>query len=151
MLYIFMGPSCSGKSTVANKVKELINVEVFTGKDYLRLAKSENEAWRLFFEKLSNAAANKDLSKENVIYLITEKAQLERINTIEGMYKVKFNASIETINSRFAKRMNGKLPPPIEKMLTNQYEQWKSIEGDISVDTTVESDVEKIVSSIVRQ
>lgn len=44
MLYIFMGQSCTGKSTVANKLKELIDVEVFAGKDYLRLAKNENEA-----------------------------------------------------------------------------------------------------------
>lgn len=40
MLYIFMGQSCTDKSTVANKGKELKDVEVFTGKDYLRMAEN---------------------------------------------------------------------------------------------------------------
>lgn len=44
MLYIFMGQSCTGKSTVADKAKELTGAEVFTGKDYLRMAKDENQA-----------------------------------------------------------------------------------------------------------
>ncbi len=115
MLYIFMGQSCTGKSTVANKIKELIGAEVFTGKDYLRMAKNESEAWRLFYEKLSDAASNEDLSEETIIYLITEMAQLDRISDIEGACKVKFTASLDTIKSRFAQRMHGKLPQPVEK------------------------------------
>ena len=149
MLYIFMGQSCTGKSTVANKIKELIGAEVFTGKDYLRMAKDENEAWRLFYEKLSDAASNEDLSEETIIYLITERAQLDRIIDIEGLCKVKFTASLDTIKWRFAQRMHGKLPQPVENMLNNQYEEWKTIKGDINVDTTVDNDIDKIVELIV--
>lgn len=41
MLYIFMGQSCTGKSTVAEKLKEFVNAEVYTGKDYLRMGKTK--------------------------------------------------------------------------------------------------------------
>ena len=149
MLYIFMGQSCTGKSTVVNKLKELIDVEVFVGKDYLRLAKNENEAWRLFYDKLSNAALNKDSAKEIVIYLITEKEQFNKICSIEDSYKVKFTASLDTIKSRFAQRMHGKLPQPVEKMLEKQYEEWENIKGDMNVDTTENNDIEKIARLIL--
>lgn len=149
MLYIFMGQSCTGKSTVVNKLKELIDVEVFVGKDYLRLAKNENEAWRLFYDKLSNAALNKDSAKEIVIYLITEKKQFNKICSIEDSYKVKFTASLDTIKSRFAQRMHGKLPQPVEKMLEKQYEEWENIKGDMNVDTTENNDIEKIARLIL--
>lgn len=149
MLYIFMGQSCTGKSTVVNKIKEFMDIEVFSGKDYLRMAKNENEAWLLFYEKLSSAALNKDSSKSTIIYLITEKEQLDRISAIEDSYKVKFTASLDTIKSRFAQRMHGKLPQPIEKMLEKQYKEWESIKGDMNVDTTENNDIEKIARLIV--
>ncbi|WP_291561207.1 MULTISPECIES: hypothetical protein [unclassified Clostridium] len=44
MLFIFMGASCTGKSSAADELKELMDVQVYTGKDYLRMAKNENEA-----------------------------------------------------------------------------------------------------------
>jgi predicted kinase len=148
MLYIFMGQSCTGKSTAADKVKELNGAEVFAGKDYMRMAKNENEAWILFHDKLSKAASMVSSSEETMIYLVTERSQLDRIIDIEGACKVKFMAPLDTIKSRFAQRMHGKLPDPVEKMLGNQYEEWKTIEGDIHVDTTVEHDMEKILSLI---
>lgn len=151
MLYIFMGQSCTGKSTMVDKVKELIDIKIYTGKDYLRMAKSESEAWDLFYEKLVNAASDKDSSKTPIIYLITEKDQLDKIIDIEGSYKVKFSASIDTIKSRFAQRMNGRLPQPVEIMLNNQYKEWENIKGDIEVDTTIEDDVKKLLNLVKSQ
>lgn len=151
MLYIFMGQSCTGKSTMADKVKGLVDVEVYTGKDYLRMAKSENEAWELFYKKLSDAASNKDSLEKPIIYLITEKIQLDRIINIEGSCKVKFTSTIDTIKSRFAQRMHGILPQPVERMLNSQYEEWKNIKGDIEIDTRIEDDVEKLLNLIKHQ
>jgi len=62
MLYIFMGQSCTGKSTAAERLKELTGAEIFSGKDYLRMAKNEDEAFRLFFDKLSKAASTSNSS-----------------------------------------------------------------------------------------
>lgn len=149
MLFIFIGQSCTGKSTVADKLKEYIDVEVYTGKDYLRIAQNENEAWSLFHEMLSKAAL--DLNGENIVYLITEIEQLKKLNNIDGACTVKFSASLDVIKARFAQRMNGKLPPPVEKMLERQYTEWQCIKGDLNVDTTDNDNVDKIVKDILHQ
>jgi adenylate kinase family enzyme len=150
MLYIFMGPSCTGKSTVVEKLRELREIEVFSGNDYLRMAKGENEAWSLFYEKLAKAAHQTDGSQPPVVYVITEKDQLARVAPLEGAYKVKFTASLDTIKSRFAKRMRGHLPPPVEAMLERQYADWEGVQGDMTVDTTEDGDALDLARSILR-
>lgn len=42
MVIALMGDNCVGKSTIAECLKQKLNAEVFSGKDYLRLAKNEN-------------------------------------------------------------------------------------------------------------
>ena len=71
MVYGIIGENCSGKSTLAEEVKKAIGVEIITGKDYLRMARSESEAEMLFREKLEDA-----VSGENIIYVISEPEQL---------------------------------------------------------------------------
>ena len=48
MLIAIIGESCTGKSTLADKLKQDFNAAVYTGKDYLRLAKSPSEAETAF-------------------------------------------------------------------------------------------------------
>ena len=48
MLIGIIGENCSGKSTLANVMKQELGAELITGKDYLRMAKSETEAAALF-------------------------------------------------------------------------------------------------------
>ena len=55
MLIGIIGENCSGKSTLAACIRDVIGAEIITGKDYLRMAKSEQEAKRLFQEKLKRA------------------------------------------------------------------------------------------------
>ncbi len=148
MLYIFMGQSCTGKSTAAEKLKKQTGAEIFSGKDYLRMAKNEDEAWRLFFDKLSEAASGSNVSGDSVIYLVAEISQLDRIIDLQGARKVKFTASLDTIKSRFAERMHGRLPSPVEKMLTRQYEEWEPVQADILIDTTSDNDIDTILSTI---
>lgn len=143
MLFIFMGQSCTGKSTAADKLKEQMNVEIYSGKDYLRMAKNENEAWKLFYNILEKAATNKDKSKEFVIYVITEIELLNKVKEIDGAYMIKFTAPLEIIKTRFAKRMNGRLPQPVEKMIEKQYLEWENITGDLDIDTS-ENDMEEL-------
>lgn len=52
MVIGIIGESCTGKSTLADKLKPLLGAEVYTGKDYLRLAKNEAIAKKLFRKKL---------------------------------------------------------------------------------------------------
>ncbi len=44
MVIGIVGESCTGKSALADKLKCLLNAEVYTGRDYLRLAKDEAAA-----------------------------------------------------------------------------------------------------------
>lgn len=52
MVIGIIGESCTGKSTLSDKLKSLLGAEVYTGKDYLRLAKNEAIAKKLFRKKL---------------------------------------------------------------------------------------------------
>ena len=55
MLIAIFGESCTGKSTLAEKIADSLSCEIITGKDYLRLAKNENIAKMLFQKKLQAA------------------------------------------------------------------------------------------------
>ena len=114
MVIGIIGENCSGKSTLAEKIKNTIDAEIITGKDYLRMAKSESEAALLFREKLKDAIAG-----ENVIYVISEK---EYINFLpDGAVRVLVKADIDTIKERFKTRMRGNLPAPVEQMLVRKH------------------------------
>ncbi|MDO4847955.1 MAG: hypothetical protein Q3968_07495 [Clostridiaceae bacterium] len=71
MLIAIIGENCSGKSTLAEKIKDSIGAEIISGKDYLRMAKSESEATVLFKEKLSES-----VNGENIVYVITQAEHL---------------------------------------------------------------------------
>ncbi|EYE87216.1 hypothetical protein Q428_14555 [Fervidicella metallireducens AeB] len=135
MLFIFLGTSCSGKSSAAEELKKLTNASIYSGKDYLRLAKNEKEAWNLFKTKLIEAKG-KGLNEESIIYVVSDKNVLPNINDIDGAVKIRFMADLETLKTRFAKRTGGKLAPPIEKMLERQMTEWDGVNGDISFDTS---------------
>lgn len=114
MVIGIIGENCSGKSTLAEEIKNTIGAEIITGKDYLRMAKSENDAILLFKAKLKDA-----LTGENIIYVISEK---EHINFLpDGAVKILVKADIDTIKERFKKRMRGNLPAPVEQMLVRKH------------------------------
>lgn len=148
MLFIFMGQSCTGKSTAAKALQALTNAEVYTGKDYLRMGSSENMAWKNFSGCLASAAASADTSK-SIIYVITETENLHRLAAIDGAVKVKFTASIGTVKTRFARRMKGNLPPPVEKMLERQFAAWNDIAADLCIDTTQERSADEIARTVL--
>ena len=114
MLICIIGENCSGKSTLANEIKKIIDAQVFSGKDYVRMAKSESEAVVLFKEKLRSA-----VSTENIIYVISEP---EHINLLpDGAIRILVSADIDTIKERFKARMHGNLPAPVEQMLEKKH------------------------------
>ena len=114
MLFVIFGESCTGKSTLAQKIAKEIPAEILTGKDYLRLAKNEDIARKLFVRKMQES-----VSGDNVIYVIADKEHLCLIP--EGAVRILVTADIETIKSRFAKRMGGNLPAPVATMLERNH------------------------------
>lgn len=130
MVIVLMGDSCVGKSTIAEHLKQKLQAEVFSGKDYLRLAKNENDAKALFKKKLSDA-----VTEEHVIYLVSEKEQLTFLPA--NCVKVLVTADIESIKRRFATRMHGNLPVPVASMLERKYGQFECESYDVRIDTEV--------------
>lgn len=142
MVIGIIGENCSGKSTLAEELKNTIGAEIVTGKDYLRMAKSENEAILLFKAKLNDA-----LTDNNIIYVISEK---EHINLLpDGAVRILVKADIATIKERFKKRMHGNLPAPIEQMLERKHGMFDNETCDYQFDG-VSGDLSEMCRSIHR-
>lgn len=114
MVIGIIGENCSGKSTLAEEIKKTIGAEIITGKDYLRMAKSENESELLFRAKLKDA-----MTGENIIYVISEKEHVSFLP--DGAIKILVKADVDTIKERFKTRMHGNLPAPVEQMLERKH------------------------------
>lgn len=114
MLIGIIGENCSGKSTLASSIRKEIGAEVITGKDYLRMARSESESVALFKKKLLEA-----VSGENIIYVISEPEHIKLLP--DGAVKILVYADIDTIKERFKVRMHGNLPAPVAQMLEKKH------------------------------
>lgn len=140
MVIGIFGESCTGKSTLAEKIAASFPCEVFTGKDYLRLAKNENIAKVMFQKKMAAAVAG-----ENIIYVISEKEHLPLLP--EGALRILVTADLETIKSRFAQRMRGNLPAPVAAMLEKKHGCFDAESCDFRV-ISGETDMETVVEQI---
>ena len=141
MVIGIFGESCTGKSTLADKISAKYPCEVFTGKDYLRLAKNENIA-KLMFQKKLAAAVHGD----NIIYVISEKEHLPLLP--DGAFRILVTADLELIKSRFAQRMRGNLPAPVEAMLEKKHGCFDAEPYDIHV-VSGETDLDAIVKELM--
>ncbi len=131
MLIGIIGENCSGKSTLANSIKNHFNAEVVSGKDYLRMAKTEQEAVMLFKKRLKDAVTG-----ENMIYITAEKEQAELLP--EGAVRILVKADLDTIKERFRKRMHGNLPGPVEMMLERKHGMFDDGRYDFVYDGTTD-------------
>ncbi len=140
MVIGIFGESCTGKSTLAERIAAGLSCEVFTGKDYLRLAKNENIAKAMFGKKLTAAVTG-----ENIIYVISEKEHLPLLP--EGALRILVTADLELIKSRFARRMRGNLPAPVAAMLEKKHGCFDAEPYDIHV-VSGETDLDAVVEQI---
>ena len=129
MVIGIIGENCTGKSTLAGAIQNITSAEVITGKDYLRLAKSESEAKTLFKAKLRDA-----MTGAHIIYVISEKEQLEFLP--QNAVRIVVTAELADIKERFQQRMRGNLPKPVEQMLEKKHGMFDNIECDIHFDST---------------
>ena len=127
MVIGIIGENCSGKSTLAEKIKAELGAEIITGKDYLRMAKSESEAVSLFREKLRRA-----VSGDNTIYVISDPEHVKLLP--DGAIRILVTADLETIKERFRARMRGNLPAPVALMLERKHGMFDSGEYDYRFD-----------------
>ena len=127
MVIGIIGENCAGKSTLAGELQKAFGGEVVTGKDYLRLAKSEAEAETLFRKKLAEA-----VGAGSIIYVISEEEHLRLLP--EGAVKILVTADLETIRERFRARMRGNLPPPVAQMLEKKHGRFDGGSYDFRFD-----------------
>ena len=126
MVIGIFGESCTGKTTLADKLKERVNAQIYTGRDYLRLEKNEAAAKQSFQAKLREA-----INGENIIYVISEKEHLPLLP--DGSIRVLVTADLEVIKTRFAGRMHGNLPAPVADMLERKHGCFDMKPHDIHV------------------
>ncbi|MCR5405112.1 MAG: hypothetical protein K6E91_15020 [Butyrivibrio sp.] len=135
MVIGIIGENCSGKSTLATEIQNKIGAEVITGKDYLRMAKSESEATALFKEKLCNAAHS-----DNIVYVISDAEHIKLLP--DEAVNVLVTADLDTIKERFKERLHGNLPTPVEQMLEKKHGmfdvesvdfRYDGVNGDASI------------------
>lgn len=120
-----IGENCVGKSTLAEALRVDLNAKVYTGKDYVRLAKSEPEARRVFAALIAGAT-------EPVIYVVSEEEQLALLPA--DCLRVLMTAPLEVKKERFARRMGGKLPPPVSAMLEKKHGAFDGVRCDMRLD-----------------
>lgn len=143
MVIGIVGESCTGKSTLAARLKSLLGAEVYTGKDYLRLAKNEAIAKKLFQKKLKDA-----ISGPHIIYVISEKEHLTLLP--DGAIKVLVTAALDVIKERFARRMRGDLPAPVAAMLERKHGCFDAEICDIHV-VSGRDDLDEVCISIQKK
>lgn len=143
MVIGIFGESCTGKSTLAERIAARMPCEVYTGKDYLRLAKNENIAKVMFQKKLAAA-----VNGGNIIYVISEKEHLALLP--QGALRILVTADLERIKSRFAQRMRGNLPAPVAAMLERKHGCFDGEPHDIHV-ISEETDIDVVVAGIVTE
>ena len=145
MVICLFGESCTGKSTIAEQLKKKVDAKVFTGKDYIKLAKNEDEAKKQFIELLKH----NETTSEVLIYVVSEKEHLALLP--EKTIRVLLTAELDVIKERFSKRMNGKMPAPVAKMLESKHRMFNSEKHDLhihGVDGDIDEICEKIYSLI---
>lgn len=140
MVIGIFGESCTGKSTLADKLKESINAQVYTGKDYLRFGKNEVVAKQSFQAKLREA-----IDGENIIYVISEKEHLPLLP--DGSICILVTADLDIIKTRFAQRMQGNLPTPVAAMLERKHGSFDMEPHDIHV-ISEHSDTDEVCRKI---
>ena len=127
MMIGLIGENCSGKTTLAEAISRELGAEIVSGKDYLRMARSESEAEELFKDKLRRA-----VSGDNVIYVIAEP-ELVRLLP-EGAIRILVSADLEAIRERFKARMHGSLPLSVGQMLERKHGVFDGGEYDYRFD-----------------
>ena len=133
MLIAIFGESCTGKSTLAKTLKASLGAEIYTGKDFLRIARNEAIAAKLFQKKLEEA-----VSGAHIIYVIAEREHLALLP--DGAVRVLMTADLEQILERFAARMHGNLPVPVKNMLEKKHGAFDRERYDYHIHNNKNSD-----------
>lgn len=142
MVIALIGESCTGKSSIGQVLKESSKAEIITGKDYLKMEKSQSEAEKKFAEYL----IEKQDKPEIVVYVISETDSIALLP--DKALRVYCKAPLDVIKERFANRMHGNLPAAVAAMLERKHGIFDNGQYDLEFDTT-KSELDVICSEIL--
>lgn len=129
MLIALFGENCTGKSTLADVLKQKLGAAVYTGRDYLRLAPNEADALQRFRALLISSVSSPD----SVIYIISDSSHLDLLP--EGCIRVLVTAPLDDIKNCFAARMNGVLPNAVASRLERSHGSFDRFPHHVHVHT----------------
>ena len=139
MVIGIIGESCTGKTTIVNKLKETITLREYSGKDYLKVDKNPSNAKVKFKSMLLESY------DEVIVYVITEKEHLEMLP--EDATRVLVTADLELIKERFKKRMHNNLPKPVEMMIERKHGMFDNIKNDLHLlSDDLDDNIDKIIN-----
>jgi cytidylate kinase len=145
MVIGIFGESCTGKSSVADELASRLNAIVYTGKDYLKIAKNEANAKKQFIELLKF----NEMSDKAIIYVITEKEHLTFLP--DKAFRVLMKAELGIIKERFSKRINRELPAPIIAMLDRTHGMFDADKCDLMFDNSSNSSISELCIIIEKE
>ena len=122
-----------------------LSADRFGGKDYLRFAKSEADAKAAFSAMLSERLKG----QPHVVYVASEPDQLDLLP--RGSFRVLVTAELPAIKQRFAARMGGRLPAPVEAMLERRHGSFDALPHELhihSADMTAAKAAERILGAM---
>lgn len=139
MVICLFGESCTGKSTIAAELAKKKEAKIYTGNEYLKLAKNESEAKKNFKMILEENVHTETI----VIYVVSDKEQLEFLP--EGTIRILVTADLDVIKERFAQRMGGHMPAPVAAMLERKHGMFDKEEYELKLEgETVQDSCEKV-------
>jgi len=146
MVIILMGPSSSGKSTLAKELNRHLAGKIYSGKDYLRLAKNRDNAWKAFVDQLSAVEQDRE---NHIIYVCTELDEIKKLRALSVAKFIKVTADLQDMEARFATRMGGNLPAPLAQMLKRQLSSWQNVESALTVDSSEGKSVQQLAEIVL--
>lgn len=127
MIIALIGESCTGKTTLAQSLQEVLAAKVMQGKEYLKMAKNPLQAKQVFQEYLNEY----EQANQYLIYVIAEQEQAAMLP--DRTVRILMTADLELKLERFATRMKGTLPPPVEQMIRRNHGQFDQMAHDMHI------------------
>lgn len=140
MLVVICGPSCSGKSSLANRLSDMTKTPVWSGRDYVRLDHEQSKAWGKFSSLMLEASTTENLDESSIIYISTDLSWIgQHFHRNPFFILIQLTASLEVLQHRFSERLGGRLPDPIIRMLEKQLSRLDHVPVNLAFDSEKQS------------
>ena len=139
MVIALFGDSCTGKSSIAQRLSAHLSAEVYSGKEDVSLHLFTPAVQKQYDPKRNHTIV--DYPKGNISFMNAIPAVGTKFGK-DSCIRVLITVSLDTIKTRFSARMHGNLPAPVAAMLERKYGQFEKEAHDLRIDTDLTSSEE---------